>query len=240
MSDENKEKGQNGQKSNANEKKQQQPEVRVFIGPPQGDHKLVVAEGKEGEYTIMVQLGQSRQPATNQVAVKVLANDTPIGQVQMVKSPSNYIFQNVKLDASQEITLFVRRIGQEKPDDSLPPINLTKVNKVESAKSKKRFEVVVGPLNSSRVQSVTFITLSDKLEKEKGTVVFSLGQRAIINGSSVKADHVETVNTSDGTAGSDPLGMRSVAIKLHKQDDTITFRHIESGEEVVESLLFEP
>jgi hypothetical protein len=232
------------QNQNQNQKKQQQssPKILIIIGPPTGANQLVTPGAKDGEYKVLVNLGQSRKPAKDTIAVKVYANDMPIGSAQYVKDPMNYVFDNVKLDPSEEITLSVKQIGQEKPDDSLPPVDLQKLKKGAAPKpSQKRFEVIVGPLSSSRINPVTFITRDEQLQKCKGTVVFCLGQKAKINGKSERAHETFTFETGSGLPGdTKPLGMLSLAITLNDHDDTVFFSHIESCEEAVESLLFEP
>lgn len=227
--------------TNQNNKKQQQPQIKVFIGLPEGGDQLVAAGKEEGKYNVTVRLGQNLKPANKSVAVKVYANDTQIGNVLMVKDPTNQTIENVKLDSTTEVIFSVRRTGQDKPDDSLDPVNLSQIKRDESAsKAKKRFEVIVGPLTSSNKNPVTFVTYDENFVKAPGTVIFSLGQSANINGADVDEDHIHTSETGDGSTATLPLGRCSVVIKLNSEDTTVTFTHVDSGEVIEESLLFEP
>lgn len=229
-----------GSKKQDQNKKPSSPPIKIYISPPVGGKPVVNATGKEGEFNILISLGQNRTPAKDTVAVKVFANDEQIGSVQHVKNPTNYAIDNVKLNTSDEVIFSVKQIGQEKPDDQLTPINLLKVKTVEAPKTPQRFDVIVGSLTSNKVNPVTFVTHDENLRRAKGTVVFSLGQSAKIDGTTVGKDKTSTIETSDGSAGNSPLGMRSMAIKLNREDATISFHHLESGEEVLVSLLFEP
>lgn len=232
---------QNQQGQSNNNNKKQQPEVKVFIGPPDNGAKLVIAGKDEGKYDVTVNLGQSRQPSSNEVAVKVYANDIPIGGVLMVKTPANQTIQNVKLDPTKEVIFSVKRVGQEKMDDFLSPVNLSQVKKdVSTLKVKKHFNVIVGPLTPNRKQTVTFETYDENFNKAKGTVMFSLGQDANIDGADENEDYIHTSETGDGSSATLPLGRCSVVIKLKTKDATITFTHLESGEVIDKSLLFEP
>ncbi len=222
-------------------KNKQQSEAKVFIGPPSGNSKLI-ARGKETDlYLVTVQIGQCREPAQNSVAVKVYVNDTTIGNVLMVKETKDHTFE-VKLNSSVEAIFAVKRVGQDKVDDSLSPIDLTKVKRDGTAsKAKNRFEVIVGPLTASNSNPVTFVTYDENFEEAKGTVTFSLGQKATVDGTAVDDENrIYTVPTGDGLTATQPLGRSSMVIKLNSEDTTVLFTHLESGQELQESLLFEP
>ena len=250
MADENDD-DQNGQdKSQQGKNKKQGDGVRIFISAAEdadGKAKEIVTHGSSsGKYNVLVRMGQNREKPTHAVSVKVFANETPIGIVKLVKEPNDFPFEDLKLDPSKEVTFSVRRTGQEKPDDSVPPINLTKVKRSEAAsgKSKKRFEVIVGQLTPDRKNPVSIITYDDKDQMVQGTVVCSFGQDTKINGVDMSAGDPVTFITGDGVDNGHgvvkPLGMYSAKIQLKRVDETVEFTHLESREIIRKSLLKEP
>lgn len=228
---------------NQNNKKKGES-VKLFISR-NGTDEIVTAGDKPGVYTITVQVGQNRRPATNEVAAKIFANGEQVGNVEFIQNSRPIVIPNVKLDPKLALLLEVWRIGEARADDRLSAIDLAKVKKPASAttKPKVHFDVIVGPLTTDFKHTVTIATFDDYFDLAPGTVDFQFGQAVHIDG---KGDILEgtplSLETGDGTDATKPLGKCSVVIQLKTRNELVRFTRFFKGEtEVVnQALLCKP
>lgn len=215
--------------------------IKLFIGR-NGTDEVVVAGDEPGKYTLTVQLGQNRRPATFEEAAMIFANGEQIGDVEYVQNPRPVVIKNVPLDPKNLLLLEVRRTGQDRADHRMPAIDISKIKKPTTitTKPKLHFDVLVGPLTSDLKHIVSFTTYDENFVLAKGSVSFSFGQPVFIDGTGDITEGTPlSFETGSGQApDTNPLGKCSVVIQLKNHGERVRFSYFLNGEtEVIHKTL---